>query len=437
MPSSALLRLNTTAFCGFRRALAEQQVHNFGSLPLQCPRSTVLSTGVVHSPSRVQRRISMAASGSKAVSGDVYMDGLLSSGGNTVDFTKPSGVYFFDRSQKSFQRASVSLRRREPCNGHLVCEYSRYHEAWTNCISTPSVGPQYRAFQTSLFARRNDGAAQDISFEGNPSSDLATSTTSVGQALPGDRALKLLSGSYCLPHPDKEAKGGEDAHFICEDEQVIGVADGVGGWADVGVDAGLYSRELMFNSINAIKEETEGSVDPAIVLEKAHANTKAKGSSTACIIALKGEGIHAINLGDSGFIVVRDGKTIFRSPVQQHSFNFTYQLENGRNGDLPSSGQVFRIPVSDGDGIVAGTDGLFDNLYDDEVSALVAEAVKSGLDPQAMARKIAAAARQRALDRYRQTPFADSAQEAGYRYHGGKLDDITVVVSFITRSGIL
>lgn len=73
------------------------------------------------------------------------------------------------------------------------------------------------------------------------------------RALPGDRALKLLSGSCCLPHPDKEAKGGEDAHFICEDEQVIGVADGVGGWADVGVDAGLYSRELMFNSVSAIK----------------------------------------------------------------------------------------------------------------------------------------------------------------------------------------
>lgn len=52
------------------------------------------------------------------------------------------------------------------------------------------------------------------------------------------------------------------------------------------------------------------------------------------------QGLHAINLGDSGFIVVRDGCTVFRSPVQQHGFNFTYQLESGRGGDLPSSGQV-------------------------------------------------------------------------------------------------
>ena len=52
------------------------------------------------------------------------------------------------------------------------------------------------------------------------------------------------------------------------------------------------------------------------------------------------QGIHAINLGDSGFIVVRDGCTVFHSPVQQHGFNFTYQMESGDNGDLPSSGQV-------------------------------------------------------------------------------------------------
>jgi protein phosphatase PTC7 len=56
------------------------------------------------------------------------------------------------------------------------------------------------------------------------------------------------------------------------------------------------------------------------------------------------QGLHAINLGDSGFMVVRDGCTVFESPVQQHGFNFTYQLETGNGGDLPSSGQVSYCP---------------------------------------------------------------------------------------------
>ncbi|CAL5396522.1 unnamed protein product [Camellia sinensis] len=125
------------------------------------------------------------------------------------------------------------------------------------------------------------------------------------------------------------------------------------------------------------------------------------------------EGLHAINLGDSGLIVVRDGCTIFRSPVQQHDFNFTYQLESGNGGDLPSSGQVFTIPVAPGEVVIAGTDGLFDNLYNNEVTAVVAHAMRAGLGPQVTAQKIAALACQRVQDKNRQTPFSTAAQDTG------------------------
>lgn len=80
--------------------------------------------------------------------------------------------------------------------------------------------------------------------------------------------------------------GGEDAYFICSDEQVVGVADGVGGWADVGVNAGEYARELMSQSMIAVAQEPHGYIDPARVMRYAHARTKCRGSSTACILAL-------------------------------------------------------------------------------------------------------------------------------------------------------
>lgn len=50
--------------------------------------------------------------------------------------------------------------------------------------------------------------------------------------------LLLYSGVSMLPHPEKMDKGGEDAFFIADNAQAVGVADGVGGWADIGVDAG-------------------------------------------------------------------------------------------------------------------------------------------------------------------------------------------------------
>ncbi|KAJ8458814.1 hypothetical protein OPV22_031740 [Ensete ventricosum] len=332
-------------------------------------------------------------------------------------------------------RASGSLNNRQPWGTNMIykCFWSDAHG--TNWRSNSSIEPRSQDFQTSHTASFSAGAASDVSFDAAmPEEQLQNSDVSSEHKIPCDRSLKLLSGSCYLPHPDKEETGGEDAHFICVDEQAVGVADGVGGWADLGVDAGQYARELMSNSVNAIGEEPKGSVDPSRVLEKAYTITKARGSSTACIIALTDQGIHAINLGDSGFIVVRDGCTIFRSPVQQHDFNFTYQLESGNGSDLPSAAQVFNFPVSSGDVIIAGTDGLFDNLYNNEITAVVVHATRAGLGPQVTAQKIAALARQRAQDRNRQTPFSTAAQDAGYRYYGGKLDDITVVVSYIAAS---
>ncbi|KAF4350281.1 hypothetical protein CsatB_024548 [Cannabis sativa] len=430
MPSSFLSKLNLSVFSGFEKAVSGKR----NSINSILGRGKLFSRNLVNHPGEAPK--TMAASNSKSLFGDVYVDDVISSCGNGLELTKPTGVFFNDKTRTSCQRASLSFRRMELSNSQqLTCSHFLADVTRKNCNTNVVVGPQLRNIHTSSLACYAAGAAHDVSFDGGSRDEqLSNTTISSEQTLVGDRSLKLLSGSCYLPHPDKEDTGGEDAHFICVDEQAIGVADGVGGWADVGVNAGLFARELMSNSVSAIHEEPKGSIDPARVLEKAHSGTKARGSSTACIITLTDKELHAINLGDSGFIVVRDGCTIFRSPVQQHGFNFTYQLESGTDGDLPSSGQVFRIPVSSGDVIIAGTDGLFDNLYNNEVTAVVVHAVRAGLEPQVTAQKIAALARQRALDKTRQTPFSTAAQEAGFRYYGGKLDDITVVVSYISSS---
>ncbi|KAH7520062.1 hypothetical protein FEM48_Zijuj08G0104000 [Ziziphus jujuba var. spinosa] len=446
MPSGIVLKLNTTIFSSFGRALTGKRnpkdlllgqgilLSRNSGLSFSLPYSTTLLPDITHlSLSCSHKGKSMAASSSKSVFGDVYVDDVFTSCGNALDFTKPTGVFFNDKSRSSCRKASVSFRRKEPLNNLLSCGYFVADATRRSCSSNIFLGSGLRGLHTSFSMCHSAGAAHNVSYDGNSRDEqLAKSTALSQQTILGNRTLKLLSGSCYLPHPDKEETGGEDAHFICVDEQVIGVADGVGGWADVGVNAGLFARELMSNSVLAIQAEPKDSIDPAKVLEKAHSSSKAKGSSTACIIALAEKGLHAINLGDSGFIVVRDGSTIFRSPVQQHGFNFTYQLESGNGGDLPSSGQVFTIPVAPGDVIIAGTDGLFDNLYNTEVTAVVVHAQRAGMEPQVTAQKIAALARQRALDRNRQTPFSTAAQEAGFRYYGGKLDDITVVVSYIT-----
>jgi protein phosphatase PTC7 len=58
--------------------------------------------------------------------------------------------------------------------------------------------------------------------------------------------MRLAMGACCLPHPDKQHYGGEDAFFTSSaGGGAMGVADGVGGWAESGVNPAQYSRTLM------------------------------------------------------------------------------------------------------------------------------------------------------------------------------------------------
>ena len=55
-----------------------------------------------------------------------------------------------------------------------------------------------------------------------------------------------------------------------------GIADGVGSWAEIDIDAGIYSRMLMNNARNAA-EHTEASSDASqTVLTTAYRQTDAK-----------------------------------------------------------------------------------------------------------------------------------------------------------------
>ncbi|MED6146673.1 hypothetical protein PIB30_036751 [Stylosanthes scabra] len=372
----------------------------------------------------------MAAHLPRAMFGECYLDNSnLKCSRQSPSIKSRSNICLNTRLANG-KKVTMSLENNHRPDNSVIYGYFVYSAAKTWFSSNAYTEPWSKGFHSSQASSSSVGPAHDVHFDSSREEQLTNSAESAEQKNPVCKNLKLVSGSCYLPHPDKEETGGEDAHFICSEEHAIGVADGVGGWADSGVNAGFYSRELMSHSVDAIQEEPKGSIDPARVLEKAHSITKAMGSSTACIIALTDQGLNAINLGDSGFMVIRDGCTVFRSPVQQHGFNFTYQL--GTNGDLPSSGQVFTIAVAPGDVIVAGTDGLFDNLYNNEITAVVVHAVRAGFGPQVTAQKIAALARQRALDKNRQTPFSTAAQDAGIRYYGGKLDDTTVVVSYIT-----
>ena len=125
---------------------------------------------------------------------------------------------------------------------------------------------------------------------------------------------ELWFGTASLPHPNKRPQGGEDSYFISPCNRAFGVADGVGGWADHGIDAGQYSRELMNTACEHFLQNK--SFDPNQVLTHAYENTHSVGTSTACILTVERNMLRVSNLGDSGFIVLRHKSKIKHQDIQ-------------------------------------------------------------------------------------------------------------------------
>ncbi|KAG0202647.1 hypothetical protein BGX28_004907 [Mortierella sp. GBA30] len=194
---------------------------------------------------------------------------------------------------------------------------------------------------------------------------------------------------------------GEDSYFRRHD--ALGVADGVGGWSGTTgkflqfcANPALYSRKLMhyafleLEKYDNIEEEAfydYFNVNPVQILQKSYDQSArdAKqegliGSSTACLAILRDDELRIANLGDCGVSIIRKNEFIFRTEEQQHSFNYPYQLGTGST-DSPTDAQVFTVKVQSGDIVVMGTDGIFDNLFDEDILEEVVRCVNGGVDP--------------------------------------------------------
>jgi len=278
----------------------------------------------------------------------------------------------------------------------------------------------------------------------------------------GVGAICLGIAGISVPHPDKVATGGEDAFFIDRNHLIFGVADGVGGWAENGVDPSEYPRLLM----KACHKGATRHADPLMVLKNAFSEAHAPGSCTVSLASLTvDDTLSLTSLGDCGTRIVRNGRVVFASEIQEHKFNQPYQLASPKFyvGDAPHDARQYTVVVQPGDVIVMGSDGLWDNLWDHELENEVSNLLElppsspppapqmdegtpfsqSRAKAEALAERIAGELAEKAAahsqDATYPSPFASERREnmmpsvlrgvLRSKPLGGKLDDITVVVA--------
>jgi protein phosphatase PTC7 len=237
-------------------------------------------------------------------------------------------------------------------------------------------------------------------------------------------------GAFAVPHFEKDHRGGEDGFYLSVDGRTMGVADGVGGWASKGINPALFTWAFMQHALRHAAANERLTAKG--IMEKAYDDTMAEkhqGSCPATIVALNDATTMSVaNIGDCGVMVLRGDKIVFRSVEQQHSFNFPYQLGPR---ETPKLADCKNVEIAADDVVILGSDGLWDNMFNEDVVAMVGKARRTNggmLDCYKLSEKIAQETLAVSRDKNRESPFGVHAKLAGKRFYGGKEDDITVVV---------
>ncbi|OCL01837.1 5-azacytidine resistance protein azr1 [Glonium stellatum] len=304
----------------------------------------------------------------------------------------------------------------------------------------------------------------------------------------------------CKQQRDKRVRprSGQDAFFVGRvgnsGALAFGVADGVGGWSESGVDPADFAHglcEYMACAARAFPGDSKSSpLHPRDLLQAGYDEVMQDkaiigGGSTACMALAEPNGlVEVANLGDSGFMHLGLNAVRHFSCPQTHAFNTPYQLSKipqrmlvqmavfGRTSalaDLPKDANVTNHQVRHGDVLIFATDGVWDNLSPQDALSIVSRSmVELGAwtekdqvfevsedlqmftqvdgarlaDANSLQAKLALAitkaAKEASLDTRRDGPFAKEVQKyyPDENWHGGKPDDIAAVVAVVTEDDI-
>lgn len=267
-------------------------------------------------------------------------------------------------------------------------------------------------------------------------------------------SLKLQSVGISVKNLKKIDGQNEDAFFISDKNNAIGVFDGVGSWSFEGklrttageiITSAHFAQSLSKYSLAAASLST-----PSAIIDHAWKETcrdSIPGSSSATILKLapnsRSDGKGALvsaQIGDCCFLVFskRGGKyeIIHRSDPMMHHFNCPYQMGitpelKVDQFDSPASAREEQISVSAGDILLLASDGLFSNLFENQILEILQE---YNSQPKQLVERLVEESNSFSTNKMVDSPFALSAKEANICWSkGGRPDDTTIVVSQIVH----
>jgi len=287
-----------------------------------------------------------------------------------------------------------------------------------------------------------------------------------------NKPLCFNAKSFQKTHPQKACRGQKDADATLCSPMLVGIADGVSQIEDFGIDASELPNELL----NAVEElavsqllpgqETDEYCGPVTMVRDAYEATECLGSTTILTAVMDNSTkihgklhpmIAVCSIGDCEIVILRrtpEGRlnVVFHTEMQRIDGNAQSPLQLARVDDtidpdfdesiaievIERGSAVHCVSAFEGDIVVLGSDGVFDNMFVDEILAICEEmsgGVQIGKKFRAvdrhtlgqMSRRIVMASHAKTQrlpsGQYPQAPIGQ----------GGKIDDTSCVVAQVVE----
>jgi len=292
-----------------------------------------------------------------------------------------------------------------------------------------------------------------------------------------NKPLCFNAKAFQKSHPLKLTKGQKDADATLCSPMLVAVADGVSQIEEFGIDASELPNELL----NAVEElavsqllpgqESDEYCGPITMMKDAYEATDSLGSTTVLTAIMDNSTkihgklhpmIAVCSIGDCEILILRRGagatagsdnrlQPVFHTEMQRIDGNAQSPLQLARVDDsvdpdfdpsiaievIERGSAVHCVSAFEGDIVVLGSDGVFDNLFIDEILAICDEMILPSptgakFHPAdrhllgEIARRIVAeshAKTQAAREGWKPTPIGP----------GGKIDDTSCVVAQVVE----
>jgi len=290
-----------------------------------------------------------------------------------------------------------------------------------------------------------------------------------------NKPLCFSARAYQQTHPAKVRMGYKDADATLTSPMLLGVCDGVSQLEEFNMDPSLLPNELLRVCEELAMQQLMPDANvsphdqyrgPISLLKEAYEETESMGSTTVLLAALDNSTrihgklhpmIAVLSIGDCELLMLRrangrqsDLEAVFHTEMQRIDYNVQTPLQLARVDErideefdesialevIEKGSAVHCVSAYEGDVLILGSDGVFDNLFLDEIVEICNEILRpqSGADFTPMPPSLLSQVSQRIVKESHAKSDAQNGQFLDTPIgKGGKVDDTSVVVAEIVE----